>query len=54
MAHLIKLECGCRLPLLVISQTEPLDEAFTRAVMEYPTIVFLVKVDRPPMVAGRC
>ena len=54
MAHIPKLPCGCRIPLLVIPQAEPLDEAFTRAVMNEPAIVFLVKVDRPPMVAGRC
>ena len=54
MAHLAKLECGCRIPILVISQAEPLDEAFTRAVMDAPCIVFLVRIDRPPMVAGRC
>ena len=54
MAHLAKLECGCRLPLLVISQAEPLDEAFIKAIMEYPAIVFMAKIDRPPMIAGRC
>ena len=54
MAHLAKLECGCRLPLLVISQAEPLDEAFIRAIMEGPCVVFLVWIDRPPVIAGRC
>ena len=54
MAHLAKLSCGCRLPLLVISQAEPLDEAFIRAIMEFPTIVFLVRIDGPPVIAGRC
>ena len=54
MAHLAKLECGCRLPLLVISQAEPLDEAFIRAAMDNPCVVFLVRTDRPPVIAGRC
>ena len=54
MAHLAKLECRCPLPFLVISQAEPLDEAFIRAIMEFPTIVFLVRIDRPPVIAGRC
>ena len=54
MAHLAKLECRCPLPFLVISQAEPLDEAFIRAIMEGPCIVFLVRIDRPPVIAGRC
>ena len=54
MAHLVKLECGCRIPILVISQAEPLDEAFIRAIMEGPCVVFLVRIDRPPVIAGRC
>lgn len=54
MAHLVKLECGCDPPLLIISRVQPMNETFTKAVMEDSTIVFLAKMDWVPEVAGRC
>ena len=54
MAQLVKPICGCPPPLLMISRTQPLDEAFTRAVMNEPCVVFLVRIDRAPTVEGRC
>ena len=54
MANLELLPCGCTPPLLIISQVQPINEAFIKAVLSDPCIVVLVRIDRTPTVGGRC